>query len=580
MAKPTEKIAIIGGGPIALFMFKRLIESSKSNFEIEIFERKMQLGAGMPYSSEGANIEHITNVSGNEIPEIVTSVEEWIATADPLLLSPYNITPEKFNDYKVLPRLLFGAYLSNQFELLQQIAANAHIPVKIHLGVNVTDVKDVPELDNVAVEVDGDRSINFNKVILCTGHNWPKNNEGKTENYFDSPYPPAKLARKVNNPIAIRGSSLTAVDAIRTLARNNGIFTEKADGMLAYKVNADNTDFKIVMHTRSGMLPAVRFHLEDSHLQNKALLTQGEIDRHRAKNNGFLSLDFIFEKDFKDLFKENHADFHKLIKDMEIEEFVDLMMSKRENADPFKLLREEYAEAARSIKTHQSVYWKEALAILSFAMNYPAKHLSAEDMIRLQKVLMPLISIVIAFVPQTSCKELLALHDAGKLEIVQVDAESSIEPEMKGGATYHYIDTEGEKQSVYYKMFVDCIGQPHLSYNDFPFESMRNDDTISEALLPFRSAEKGKDAEAEGNKKVIDIDDNYYLKVPGITINDNFQVVNKDNVPNSRLYVMAVPYIGGYNPDYSGLDFGEEASGRVISGMESAKPLEMISEIL
>jgi hypothetical protein len=213
-------------------------------------------------------------------------------------------------------------------------------------------------------------------------------------------------------------------------------------------------------------------------------------------------------------------------------------------------------------------------------MNYPAKHLSAEDMIRLQKVLMPLISIVIAFVPQTSCKELLALHDAGKLEIVQVDAESSIEPEMKGGATYHYIDTEGEKQSVYYKMFVDCIGQPHLSYNDFPFESMRNDDTISEALLPFRSAEKGKDAEAEGNKKVIDIDNNYYLKVPGITINDSFQVVNKDNVPNSRLYVMAVPYIGGYNPDYSGLDFGEEASGRVISSMESTKPLELVSEIL
>jgi hypothetical protein len=30
---------------------------------------------------------------------------------------------------------------------------------------------------------------------------------------------------------------------------------------------------------------------------------------------------------------------------------------------------------------------------------------------------------------------------------------------------------------------------------------------------------------------------------------------------------MAVPYIGGYNPDYSGLDFCEEASEKIIKSM-------------
>lgn len=87
------------------------------------------------------------------------------------------------------------------------------------------------------------------------------------------------------------------------------------------------------------------------------------------------------------------------------------MMDFRGKLDPFQLFKAEYSEADRSIKRHESVYWKELLAVLSFAMNYPL-NISEEDMQRLQKVLMPLISIVIAFVPQRSVKEMLAMYEA------------------------------------------------------------------------------------------------------------------------------------------------------------------------
>ena len=59
----------------------------------------------------------------------------------------------------------------------------------------------------------------------------------------------------------------------------------------------------------------------------------------------------------------------------------------------------------------------------------------------------------------------------------------------------------------------------------------------------------------------------YYLKVAGITINDYFQVVDSFGALNERIYMMAVPYIGGYNPDYSGLDFGEAASSKISEGI-------------
>ena len=204
-------------------------------------------------------------------------------------------------------------------------------------------------------------------------------------------------------------------------------------------------------------------------------------------------------------------------------------------------------------------------------MNYPAKHLSAEDMLRLQKVLMPLISIVIAFVPQSSSRELLALYDAGVLSLIPVGDDSHVVPEESGGAVYHYTDADGRQQSVYYQLFVDCVGQPHLSYHDFPFKSLLNNKTISAAQVKFKSVEEGKRISEEKKQEVVqDSSGDYYLQVPGIAINDHFQVIDKYGAYNPRIYMMAVPYIGGYNPDYSGLDFCEAASARIMGGITAS----------
>ncbi|MGF1923535.1 MAG: FAD/NAD(P)-binding protein, partial [Bacteroidia bacterium] len=316
------KIAILGGGPSGLFLFKKLLATDNTELEIDIFERSNQLGAGMPYSCTGANNEHITNVSENEIPELVTSITAWAKTLPTAELSKYNIDPDHFNEYKVLPRLFFGMYLSAQFELLLKRAKENGVLTTVHLNSEVEDIIDRPELNETWVDVAEIGICKFDAVVVCTGHSWPKIHEGKVEGYFDSPYPPSKLNLHLNHPVALRGSSLTAIDAIRTIARNNGRFFKDKDQKLAYLVANDSPNFKIVMHTRSGMLPAVRFHLDDSHLSNESLLTEAEIAEHIKQNNGFLSLDFIFEKDFKDVFRDKDPQFYEQIKDMQIEDFV------------------------------------------------------------------------------------------------------------------------------------------------------------------------------------------------------------------------------------------------------------------
>lgn len=557
------RIAILGGGPSGLFMFKRLLESQNSDLEINIFESKNILGAGMPYSKDGANDEHITNVSGNEIPELVTSISEWIKTIPKDTVDHFNIDPKKFNDYKVLPRLLFGQYLSDQFNMLIKKAKQIGITTQVYFNSRITDIIDNPHSNFVEVEVNAETKFTYNHAIICTGHNWPVTHEGQIDGYFDSPYPPSKLAFLADHPVAIKGSSLTAIDAIRTLARKNGSFSTDSSGKVSYELNEDSPNFKIVMHSRNGMLPAIRFHLEDSHLLKDSILSKEELSANREANDGFLSLDYVFEQNFKLMIKAKEPEFYSRIEHMKMEEFVEVMMELRERLEPFQLFQAEYTEAEQSIKRKESVYWKEMLAVLSFAMNYPAKYFSAEDMQRLQKVLMPLISIVIAFVPQSSVVEMLALHQAGLLEMVSVGDDSSVEPLEEGGIIYHYKEV-GREKSDRFKTFVDCVGQPHLSYEDLPYKSLVGNKTVSPAKIWFRNNANAEKALASNGKNIgKDASGNFYLRVPGITINDNFQAVDEYGALNERIYVMAVPYIGGYNPDYSGLDFCEAASASI-----------------
>ncbi|MES2827119.1 MAG: FAD/NAD(P)-binding protein [Bacteroidota bacterium] len=568
-----KRVAILGGGPSGLFMLKRLVDNNQPNIIIDVFEKSNAFGAGMPYSKAGASDEHITNVSGNEIPELVTSLIDWIKTVPDETLSRFKIERDKFHEYRVLPRLLFGQYLSDQFGLILKEGIAKGLEINIHRGKTVTDIIDYPNRNVVDIELDGKDKREFDIAVICTGHRWPIKYESKIAGYYDSPYPPAKLARQCNHTVALKGSSLTAIDAIRTLARSNGKFFI-ADNKLKFELAAGSPDFKLVMHSRNGMLPGVRFHLEDSHLLKDSVLSTEEVNENRKLNGGFLSLDYVFEKNFKEAFKENRPEFYEVIKDMNMETFVEEVMKRREKKDAFVLFKEEYIEAEVSIDQEESVYWKEMLAVLSFAMNYPAKYFSAEDTQRLQKVLMPLISIVIAFVPQSSVEEMLALHDAGLLEIVSVGEDSEVEPLESGGINYHIpCGIEGE-QTKHYETFVDCVGQPHLNYEDFPFKSLIADKTISPARLKFKDNYVGKQQFEDGNKKVVldrsaHEDGDYYLSVPGIKITDSFNVVDRYNSLNERLYVMAVPYIGGYNPDYSGLDFCEAASEAIMRSINT-----------
>lgn len=562
-----KRIGIVGGGPTGLFMMKHLVQSGETDLHITIFESKERLGEGMPYSDLGANREHVTNISESELPDLETDLSSWMETLPPAVLERFDIDLPRFHAYKVLPRLLFGSYLSDQFELLLNRASALGIETTVLLNTSVKDIANLPDSKEVVVTTDHTEALHFDYLVVATGHYWPKVSEGITAGWFDSPYPPSKLEFEANHPICIKGASLTAIDAIKTLARHNGRFVSK-NNRLQYELSEHNPDFKLVLHSRSGLLPAVRFHLDEFGSSGIALLSQDEIAAIRAAHEGFIPLDFIFDRCFKQGFKEKDPEFYERIRDWDLEDFVENSMDLRERLDPFQLLIAELAEAEKSIKRHQSIRWKELLSQLSFAMNYPAKYFSAEDMLRLQKTLVPLISVIIASIPQSSAWELIALHEAGVLELKAVGADSTFKAHPERGAILEYTNEAGERQTDHYLTFIDCSGQRHFSYEEFPFQSLRGDFSVSPAYLQFRKPENALKLIEAQHQEVSERNGAYFLKVPGIGINDYFQVLDRYWAFNDRIYIAAVPHIGGYNPDYSGLDFCEEASGRIVEGMK------------
>ncbi|WP_288461948.1 FAD/NAD(P)-binding protein [uncultured Chryseobacterium sp.] len=562
-----DSIALIGGGPAALFVVKHLMAEKIYPKELYIFEKSENLGSGMPYSHYGANFEHVANVSANELPELPQSFTDFVMKKD---LKDYpdfaNKAGESMNEYQVIPRLLLGNYLEDQFYHLLKTAGKHGVMIKVFKNTKVVDI-DRKNDDFFTVITESGDAHNVSKVIICTGHQWSSENETRSKGWYDSPYPPSKFNIASNHSVAIRGTSLTAVDAVKTLARLNGKYVEE-NGGLKYLINEENKNFSITLFSKRGFLPALRFHSEGSPYSEGWIMSHDEIYEYKQKNNGFVDLDYVFNLNFKEPLRKKNEKFYQEIKDLTIEEFVEKMLELREKLDSFQLFRAEFAEAEKSIERHQTIAWKETLSAFSYAINYPAKHFSAEDMMRLRKTLLPLISVIIASLPQSSYKELIALYDAGILHLVSVNENSRIESHEEEGIIYHYTDEAGAEKSDHYKLYIDAIGQQPVQFNDIPFEGLKNGRLISSGYIKFKDPEKGKSEFERDSSHIMKTEpDNYYLRVDGLNINDHFQALDYYGKATEDLYIMAVPYIAGLNPDYSGLDFCDTAGKRIVQSL-------------
>lgn len=575
-----ENLALIGSGASAIYILKHLLDAveveGKRIGEIAIFEQGPITGMGMPYNPLTTDRFDMSNISSEELPELPQTLADWLRAQDRGLLEELGVErDQEITEDEVYSRLALGRYLQAQYRTMLDRLGQAGIQVREHAECRITDVKRLVEPDHVVLVTQDGEAHRFDRVVIATGHCWK--DEDKPEcGYYSSPWPISKLLPeegKVHNfTIGTLGASLSAFDVIASLAHRHGEFSGEG-ALLVFKPFPGTEQFKIVMHAAEGLLP---------HLQFDQVEPLREIYRHVGREElfalrdeeGFLRLDTYFEEVCRPVLSEAFArdgreDVVTLLRDPDFgfKELVEKMTAEHDYPDAFKGMQKEMPEAVESVEEHQPIHWKEIMDDLMYTLNFHAELMPAEDHLKLRSVVMPFLMNVMAAMPLPSADTILALHKAGKLELISGKVQLGDLEDSRGVTPVTVKD--GEKESdLEYRMFVDCSGQKPVELEEYPFPSLAGSGCARRARARFIDPEKAlEELPVEKKKDVFEDGEGIYYPTGGVDVDATYRLIDAQGRPDSRIYDIAFPHTSGVRPYSYGLQACNETARIVVKGM-------------
>ncbi|WP_117195880.1 FAD/NAD(P)-binding protein [Rhizobium terrae] len=543
----TKSVAVIGCGPTALYFLKHVLDNRSDRLNITFFSASDRLGSGVSYHHDRVGDQTLANIACEEIPNIVMAPNEWFISRPKYWLEQNRMDSRRIGPGYIPTRHVLGEYFEAQFKMLLVNAAKLGIAVRCLRQSTVTDV--VPAANGVKVVFlkDGEaKTMEFESAVIATGHLW-RGEDASKPRFMASPWPISKVVRTEGRNIGLIGTSLSAMDACLALARKNGVFARDFDGRLKFLPNFDLHDFRIVMHSCKGLLPPIRVHSEYPRFEMYSYISRADIHGHIEQNNGHLSLDFLFERVLKTVLKEKSPEVFDVIEKMDFEKFIGFLQKRHKARDPFELLREEYAISAASIRDRGPIYWKEVLDDIAYTLNFHIRYLKPGDIIRVHNQLMPLLTYLIGVLPQQSCEQILALHEADCLSVVNIGHNLTISGGMDdepASLVFHHPQT-GQKTTLSYDFIVDCRGQKSIDLADFPFQTLVDTGVVTAAKIKLEP--KAPDG---GDEHVIG----------GVSVDECFHPISSTGMSILSIFILAAPIISGIYPYQSGLPFCSEVA--------------------
>jgi uncharacterized NAD(P)/FAD-binding protein YdhS len=573
---PRQNLAIIGSGPSAIYLLKHLSDESRRMkhhlAEISIFEKDRITGMGMPYNPQTTERFNLSNISSEELPDLTISLADWLRQQETPFLDALGLKDVEISESAVYPRLVLGQYLSAQYRTIIARIIEAGIAVREHAGCEIVDVRDDADSGRVILTTRQGACHEFARVVIATGHDWPDEDK-PAQGYFASPWPISKLLPKdgdvCNFAIGTLGASLSAFDVASSLAHRHGEFVWKS-GRLLFQPHPGTDDFKIVMHATEGLLP---------HLQFDQVEPIREIYRHVGREDlmelvdasGFLRLGTYFDQVCRpvlsDAFrKDSMPEMVRLLADPHfgLVDFIERMTDEHDYPNAFEGMRSEMAEAEESVLNHKPIHWKEAIDQLMYTLNFHAELMPAEDHLLLHAKFMPFQMKVIAAMPLISGHTLLALYDAGKLELLAGEVSVPEKQEEKGVTTIT-VECGEEKSVVSYRMFVDCGGQKPLELEEFPFPSLVKSGSVRKARAAFaKPSDADKAVPDEKKDRLFQSDGEPLYHTGGVDVDACYRLIGCDGHPNPRIHDIAFPHTSGRRPYSYGLQACTDTSAIVV----------------
>ncbi len=554
-------IAIIGSGPTALYLLKGILDHLKlfpKLGEIHIYEKDTLMGLGMPYNPRNIDEYHLANITSEEIPMLTESFAGWLSNQSNEVLANLDIDRQTISEKKVYSRIALGQYFYDQYtKLLKQLKAADKIIFQ-YPGIAVTDMKEESSENLVHLFLSDGSNMKFDSVYIATGHNW--DDPDQPENgYFKSPWPITKILPQkgeyYNFEIGLLGSSLSAFDVVTSLAHRHGKFSSKGDE-LSFQKHSKACDFKVLMHSTEGWLPHLQYEQKEPVRKIYRYTDRESLMKWRDKD-GFLRIETYFDKVCRRVLQEALFEDGQTSMVMNLtnthfgfKEFIEEMSARHSYKNPFEGMRKEMKIASTSVTQNEPIYWKEALDDLMYTLNFHAEYLPAEDHIFFRKEVMPFLMNVIAAMPLQSAKIMLALYDAGALDMISGEIEE-IKPGH--GKVHVTIDQDDSKSATEYRLFVECGGDKKVTLENFPFRSLISDQIVRPARIAFAKRGAAFDLSLEDSKLVFTERGIAYYTLAGIDVTKAYRIIGSDGVTNSKIIDLSFLHTAGLRPYSYGL---------------------------
>ena len=454
-----RNIAIVGCGPMAIYLLKHLIKG-QSPLCIEIFEAHDQPGTGMPYRADMNDDFMLANIFSREIPTITEPLADWLRAQPQAFLQRWQIAPEDISGRDFYPRTLLGAYLQAQLRRLVVVGQEAGHSIRLRPGHPVQDI--CP--DKTGFTVISEVSDRFSHVVIATGHIWDGEQQIDTAK-LRSPWPATRLRGLPAGPIGILGSSLSAVDVAVALAHDHGEFSATADG-LEWQPKAGHEDLAITMISKNGILPEADFYYPYPY-EPLLHLTDKAVQAMIAAQPGN-TLQGVFDLLMRELVACDPAYVSGLdMPEPTIEAFGIAYFARRQRLGPFRALRLNLAESRKTIARQQTVPSRYALLRGHEAFELVLPHLTPPEWDRFRAHLLPVFADCYAAVPHLSLDRLAALRAAGVIDIVDCGDDAVFSGDADGGVTVAVND-----DTLRFDCMIDARGQKAAGVDALAFNGL------------------------------------------------------------------------------------------------------------
>lgn len=459
-----KKVAIVGVGPTGVYTFHALVERGEP-LEIQLYEQAEEAGVGMPYSSDN-NAEHmLANIASIEIPPIYITYLTWLQNQSEAYLAQFGITRTSLHERQFLPRVMLGDYFRDRFLAVVESARAAGFDITVCERSEVTDLR--ADDDGVSLWVNhATKPTKVDFAAIATGHLWPEDDASPRE-FFPSPWTGLMDARIAPCRVGILGTSLSAIDAAMAVVCQHGVFAARPDNSLCFIRNPGCESLKLTLMSRTGILPEADFYCPLPY-EPLNIATQEAIKDTIAQGQEGL-LDRVFQIMVQQL-QDAAPQWSRQIalETLTADTFPEVYFADRIRHDPFDWAKRNLVEVERNKQEQHTVAWRYTLLRLHEVIEEIVPHLDAADEERFRQGLARVFIDNYAAIPSESIRRLLALHDAGLIEILTLGADYARNSEQGKTVVYHH-DRRRE-----FDVFIDARGQRALKSKDIPFPALRD----------------------------------------------------------------------------------------------------------